>query len=389
MNRFKILLLIFTPFCLFLPTFLSAQMTWTCACSSAQCLMRGQHSSVVFDNKMWVMGGFTGRRIALHDVWYSTDGINWNQATASAGWLARDGHTSVVFDNKIWVIGGGYGVFNPIFMNDVWYSTDGINWNQATANAQWSGRENHTSVVFDKKIWVMGGYNGAHMNDVWFSTDGINWTQATASAGWSVRNGHTSIVFDNKIWVIGGGHDVWFSTDGINWTQATASAEWSARTEHTSVVFDNKMWVIGGYVYSGNSGNKNDVWYSTDGITWTQACSSAQWSARAYHTSLIFDNKMWVMGWINDVWYSTGLGIEEHLKSYVQGVIPNPTIVRGVLNLQSSIYNLKSEIFLLDITGRKVADLKSGANNIRHLAQGVYFIRSKNNNQVTKIILTR
>ena len=66
-----------------------------------------------------------------------------------------------------------------------------------------------------------------------------------------------------------------------------------------------------------------------------------------------------------------------------------PTIVHGVLNLQSEIYNLKAEIKLLDITGRKVADLKAGANDIRHLAPGVYFIRSKNNNQVTKIIVTK
>ena len=38
-----------------------------------------------------------------------------------------------------------------------------------------------------------------------FAVEGINWVQATESAPWKERFGHTSVVFDNKIWVIGGG----------------------------------------------------------------------------------------------------------------------------------------------------------------------------------------
>jgi hypothetical protein len=138
-----------------------------------------------------------------------------------------------------------------------------MTWTQATANAGWSARSNHTSVVFDNKMWVIGGWDGSNRNDVWYSLNGINWTRATANAQWSARVGHTSVVFDNKIWVCGGfpySNDVWYSSDGINWTQATANAGWSARTGHTSVVFNNKMWVIGGHYYSNYL---NDVWYST------------------------------------------------------------------------------------------------------------------------------
>ena len=31
-------------------------------------------------------------------------GVNWVKATSSAGFTPRRGHTSVVFNNKIWVI---------------------------------------------------------------------------------------------------------------------------------------------------------------------------------------------------------------------------------------------------------------------------------------------
>jgi N-acetylneuraminic acid mutarotase len=70
------------------------------------------------------------------------------------------------------------------------YSRAQMTWTQATANAGWSKRAGHTSVVFDNKIWVIGGdehSSSAYYNDVWHSSNGINWTQATANAGWQAR----------------------------------------------------------------------------------------------------------------------------------------------------------------------------------------------------------
>ena len=87
--------------------------------------------------------------------------------------------------------------------NDVWYSIDGNNWVQATDDAVWSARDTHTSLVYDNKMWVLGGYDGSNdKNDVWYSSNGINWMQATASAAWH-RSSHTSLVYDNKMWVLG------------------------------------------------------------------------------------------------------------------------------------------------------------------------------------------
>ena len=307
----------------------SANPVWTQATAAAGWTGRDGHTSVVFDNKMWVMGGSDGATYK-NDVWWSTDGATWTQATAAAGWTGRFFHSSVVFDNKMWVMGGrdtgGY-------KNDVWYSSDGINWTQATADAGWSEREGHTSVVFDNKMWVMGGYNvflsPPHKNDVWYSTDGATWTQATAAAGWSERRDFPSVVYDSKMWVMGGYHtgpyppgyknDVWWSTDGATWTQATAAAGWTWRGGHTSVVYDNKMWVMGG------QGAFNDVWWSTDGATWTQA-TAAGWAVRYWHTSVVYDNKMWVMGGFgtgpsfkNDVWYSTWRGIHTTAATQIDG----------------------------------------------------------------------
>ncbi len=262
---------------------------------------RAGHTSVVFQNKLWIMGG--GYPFS-NEVWSSSDGKNWTKITSSAGWSRRDNYTSVVFNNKIWVMGG----YDGRRKNDVWSSSDGKNWTKITSSAGWSSRYGHNSVVFNNKIWVIGGNDRSYKNDVWSSSDGKNWTKVTDAAGWSSRYGHTNVVFNNKIWVIGGydgsyKNDVWSSVDGKNWAKVTDSAGWSSRYEHTSVVFNNKIWVIGG----GGGPYNNDVWSSVDGKNWTKVTDSAGWSRRHTHTSVVFNNKIWVTGGYggsnkNDVW---------------------------------------------------------------------------------------
>ena len=293
--------------------YISNGSTWEQAVASASWSARYDHTSVVFDDKLWVIGGYDGDY--EDDVWYSEDGVSWTLATAGADWSARYQHASVLFDSKIWVLGGYEYDSGDNVYNDVWYSVNGIDWIRATSSAGWSGRLDHASVAFDGKLWMLGGRHydryddDIYHNDVWYSANGANWTRATSSAGWSGRDRHTSVVFDDKIWVIGGydgsaQDDVWYSEDGINWTQATSNAGWSGRYDHTSVVFDDKIWVIG---------TSSDVWYSADGVDWTQATADAGWSARDEHSSVVFDNRLWVLGGgsgLNDVWYSTATSID-------------------------------------------------------------------------------
>ncbi len=74
---------------------------------------------------------------------------------------------------------------------------------------------------------------------------------------------------------------------------------------------------------------------------------------------------------------STLVGVKERSKPQASCLKPVATIVRGVLNLgvDSRQYSgYRGE--LLDAAGRKVIDLRSGANDVRTLAPGVYFIRA-------------
>ena len=45
-----------------------------------------------------------------NDVWSSQDGLNWTKVKDDndQGWLGRRSLNAVVYNNKIWVMGGSY-----------------------------------------------------------------------------------------------------------------------------------------------------------------------------------------------------------------------------------------------------------------------------------------
>ncbi|MBF0289292.1 MAG: hypothetical protein HQM14_15850, partial [SAR324 cluster bacterium] len=65
----------------------------------------------------------------------------WTQVTAPAPWHERSSQASVVFKDKLWILGGYYDEpGRPSFPNDVWSTQDGVNWTQETPSADWPGR---------------------------------------------------------------------------------------------------------------------------------------------------------------------------------------------------------------------------------------------------------
>jgi N-acetylneuraminic acid mutarotase len=324
---------------------------WTRATNTAAFPARVRHTSVVFNDRIWVIGGEGESGELLHDVWYSTDGSHWSAANISAEFPGRYDLKSVVFDGRMWIL-GGWGVAGKspsekgTVLNDTWYSTDGITWTRATESAAFPARSDATSLVYDGKIWIISGCRDIFtpFNDVWYSDDGIHWFEANASAAFPARSDATSMVYNGRMWILGGVNsnifpfnDVWYSTDGIIWTEANASAAFPARYGATSAVNDDKMWIIGGSNGKSGAGSINgkdslqffnDVWYSTDGTIWMSANSETDenrlnksiFEPRMGHTSVVFKDKMWVIAgglnrisdskagpfyirFMNDTWY--------------------------------------------------------------------------------------
>src|SRR5207247_2518077 len=105
------------------------------------------------------------------DVWSSSDGVTWKLVTNNAQFIGRAGHTSVVLNNKIWVVGG---LHESQFLNDVWLSSDGANWQQAVSTTIFPVRWVHSSVAFKDRVWVVGGWDGnTDRNDVWYLSPSV------------------------------------------------------------------------------------------------------------------------------------------------------------------------------------------------------------------------
>lgn len=273
---------------------------------------REDHGAVVFNGRIWVMGGNQG-----NDVWSSADGVTWD-SLGNAPWAEREDFGLVVYNNKMWVLGGQKG--NSIRYNDVWSSVNGITWIEVRPDGDtsgWSQRNDAVFLVFDdgtgEKLWAMGGKDGANneLSDVWSSTDGVTWTKKTDNAGWPARENASGTVFNGRMWIMGGGqndlNDVWSSANGITWT-SLGNADWAKRDGHAVEVFEGKMWVMGG---QGSSGSFSDVWSSPDGANWNLVTNVADWGVRDDHASVIFNNNIWIFGGEtasgnseNDIWIS-------------------------------------------------------------------------------------
>jgi len=294
-------------------------LVWQSITTEANWSRRDAHTAVVFKDRMWVLGGVGGDYPAYNetknDVWASNDGKNWTLTKDNAPWRARRGHTSVVFQDKIWIMGGATG--EEIFLNDVWASADGIEWERITRDAGWAPRKGFSAVVFNNKIWIMSGASTRGVkNDVWYSEDGKTWNLAIENAAWSNRYDIDIEIFNNKLWLSGGIYtdgrwvgkrDVWVSSDGIVWELVNQQAPWLGRHGHCLVSFKDHLWIIGGW--SGRSKGYNDTWFSKDGITWEKTTSLGPWQRREDHACLVFQNQIFLMGGMpmdgireNDVW---------------------------------------------------------------------------------------
>lgn len=269
---------------------------------SANWSARRGHTSVVFNDQIWVFGGVgTGY---YKDVYSSSSGSGWTLKTSNAPWGKRAYHSSVVFKNKIWILGGDEalqdGTLDHSIRNDIWSSSDGVNWTREVATAPWTGRLQFAAVVFDDKIWVLGGKSCCEsLHDVWNSSDGINWNKVTDTPGWSARSTFPGLVYQNKLWVIGGFSqaegralsDVWNSSDGLNWTKVTDTPGWGPHTAHTAVVYNNAMYILSGY-----DGHNVilESYRSEDGIHWSMFYSP--WGARDTQSAFVWKDKIWTIG---------------------------------------------------------------------------------------------
>lgn len=310
---------------------------WTLVNDQAPFGPRDGAGALVYDDAMWLVGGWNPSDkenfplICNNEVWRSVDGAGWDLVKPnsfkdenfdfSRDWAGRHTAGYVVHDNAMWIIGGdanqGY------YQNDIWRSTNGKSWSCINDDVPWGPRILHYTVAFRDRIWIMGGQTAPEFapadeifyEDVWSSADGVSWNQIIPEGNHWITRGMIggSAVFQDRIWMLGGGtydtpdtpertfyNEVWSTEDGKSWICHTKQAAWHPRQYHEVAVFDNKLWVLEGW----NQSNRNDVWYSSDGVEWTEV-PDTPWAPRHAASVFVFRDALWMVAGNNmtsDVW---------------------------------------------------------------------------------------
>lgn len=255
----------------------------------------GNSAGFVFNDgtgeKIYLMGGDNG--------WSSIFTCDprtgeWTSFTPSATPLAgstdkllsRSGHACLVFNNKIWVIGGQIVDRNRgvVPTNDVWCSADGKHWDEVIAsnpNSQFLGEGlmQFGAAVFNNQMWALGGLvlDLVNMDDpyaiypgAWFTGDGINWQQ------WKDGNGNTSLPWyatsqvnnvasvGQYLWANAAGNNsptpgMWFMDSSMTWRQSGDIMPKIIKT--TAIASSKRVWLLGGYNYDVGGYNSDTNFY--------------------------------------------------------------------------------------------------------------------------------
>lgn len=301
--------------------------SWSLVTPNAGLPARDGSGALVYNNNIYLIGGWASGGVTFplstaNDVWKSPDSVTWTQLRSNtylspsfdpiADWEGRHTAGYVIFNNKMWIIGGD--ALQGHYQYDIWSSLDGTNWvleNRGNP-LPWTHRMLSGVTVFNNEVWSVGGQaissfirsNDEVYREVWKSSDCINWTRVfTNGPIWDNRFlSDAAVSFQGKLWVIGGGvydsayrgrqykTDIWNSSNGITWSQVS-TGQFPGRQYHSVIVFDNKLWVLAGY----DGANRNDVWYSSNGVTWTNL-PGTPWVPRHAASVWVHNNALYIGG---------------------------------------------------------------------------------------------
>ncbi len=262
---------------------------------------RGGHKVLEFDNKLWVIGGETCCGGRFNDVWSSTDGQNWELVTDNAPWTGRSQFGATVFDGKMWLTGGNSSYTSGNEFNDVWSSTDGLNWTLETDNPEFAPRYGVEMVTFNGKMLVMGGRDAPvsySRHQIWSSEDGVNWEMIYDDEEAFRITGAQYEVVDNVLYRLAHREDnVWKTSDGINWEMISDDIGCGSRYNHSTAYHNGAFYLMSGNDSSINESTEwPDVYISNDGITWAKIADDAGYLGNAQSELISFNGQLLMLG---------------------------------------------------------------------------------------------
>jgi hypothetical protein len=305
------------------PPFEPANLIWVKVATTTPWETRDSQEVYEFNGKLWLTSGLDANLAPgagtvnvdyeqakyFNDIWSTTDGINWTLETEHAAFPPIRSQSITYFKDALYMLGG----WSPErgYNNGIWRSTDGKTWEQIIKNPEFEQREGQKIKVWNDRLYMMGGTNyflRKTFNDVWVSDDAKTWTRVTAHAPWSSRWDFDIAVFDNKLWLAGGmsdintGYaDVWSTIDGKDWVEVSSSTPWGTKQGEGLITYKDHLWFIGGLLTKENEGD-GATWYSTDGANWQKTSTTTPELAREDQSVIVWQDKIWFLGGMGADW---------------------------------------------------------------------------------------
>lgn len=267
---------------------------------------RAAFGATVFNNLIYVMGGFSDNQLSSSTEVYDPSTNTWSLKASIPTPRNEPGITTV--NGKIYVIGG----YNGIALNVVEEYNPATDTWTTKANMPTS-RSNVSVTVLNNKIFAIGGWpNGINSVEVYDPvTD--TWTAAASLAqGRITTNGSTTLL--GEVYFTGGKtNSAIFSTHeaynaSINsWTSKSdlPAPRWTA----SSVTLNNKIHFLGGtdnYTPGAVTPNyANNFVYDPINNSWSEGIPMLH--TRSNHSAVVVENKIFVLGGMDESGLPTNL----------------------------------------------------------------------------------
>ena len=199
---------------------------------------------------------------------------------------------------------------------DSWISSNsGSTWtllsSSATAYTSYPNSSACSGGAANQTLYVFGGVSGSsYVSAISSSPNGVTWRQLAAPA-WPGRSESACVVDSTgRIIIIGGrvaagntSNDVWSSTDGVSWIRQTAAAPFTARAGHTATTHRSSalgvdlVFVASGYSSATANSPLNDIWVSSNsGASWSLVSNTPILVKRQYASMVALSSGVLVLG---------------------------------------------------------------------------------------------
>lgn len=323
---------------------------------------RSLHSGVVVGDFMYIFGGYDGTQRINDFFRYNFKRNDWEIINSNSPPPSlRDRHSAVSYSTNIYIF-GGYDGINRV--NDLFeYSIEENSWREIISlneSAKPSPRHSQTAVVYQRYLYIFGGYDGIYKNDFYqFDLKEKIWNvirdRNPSSENWPTPRYRTSsIVYMDKLYIYGG-HDgskhlndfYSFDFEKQQWSFLNQGELLpSPRDSHVAVLYKDSMFIFGGSTGFLDFAHRNEFFeYDFNEQKWNQVkvLGTLQPSNRFCHVGVIFNSSFYVFGGydgtnrLND-FYKFNFEGEENDKTY-------PTLIE---DLKSYVNNDRYSDIILE-----------------------------------------